>query len=452
MIMRLHWLSLLSLLSSMPLAFLAAPPAQPWSDKRVKHSWNTVPANWECLGPPPPNTTIDLFIALKANSENALIEALYEVSSPGHQKRVVFITHLAVLVLTLLRLPGRYGAHLSREEVVELVAPHQNTLELVRSWLEHHGVPSSSISPSHGGGWLTIKGVPVSRAEGLLGASYQLYKYTGRNESEAILRTVSYALPEALHAHVEAVAPTTHFASMRRSLKPLHKRSSQKAATMANVTSGELMRVPSKREDDGEVKPSFLRSLYKTEGYVPAAVDVNKLGLLGLNNEFPSENDLKAFMEDFRQDAVDAVYSVTKVNGGGYDKKSPGHEANLDIQYATAIAYPTPQIFYSTGGRLRMTKDRLPDAGDAYLEWLRYLLDLPSIPPTISISYGDIELEFPPEYVENLCVLFAVLGARGVSILAGSGDHGVGPGKCHDDFGKTWFMPTFPASCMCWSS
>jgi tripeptidyl-peptidase-1 len=59
---------------------------------------------------------------------------------------------------------------LSKEEVGELVAPHQDTLEIVHSWLEHHGVPSSFISNSHGGGWLKVTGVPVSQADKLVPA------------------------------------------------------------------------------------------------------------------------------------------------------------------------------------------------------------------------------------------------------------------------------------------
>jgi hypothetical protein len=30
--------------------------------------------------------------------------------------------------------------HLSKEQVAELVAPHPETLELVNSWVEYHGV------------------------------------------------------------------------------------------------------------------------------------------------------------------------------------------------------------------------------------------------------------------------------------------------------------------------
>ncbi|KAI9444516.1 hypothetical protein H4582DRAFT_1805939, partial [Lactarius indigo] len=92
-----------------------------------------------------------------------------------------------------------------------LVAPHPDALALVRSWLEHHGVPPASVSTTHGGGWLTVAAVPVSRANALLGASYQLYRHVETHET--VLRTLGYALPVMLLAYVQTVAPTTHFGS-----------------------------------------------------------------------------------------------------------------------------------------------------------------------------------------------------------------------------------------------
>lgn len=98
--MRYRWYSVLYILSAVAVAAFATPPAPLWGDRRVKHTWNTVPDNWESLGPPPAGTTIDLYIALKPYRENALIDTLYEVSKPGHQKHVILTTHPFVLVLT----------------------------------------------------------------------------------------------------------------------------------------------------------------------------------------------------------------------------------------------------------------------------------------------------------------------------------------------------------------
>ena len=348
----------------------------------------------------------------------------------------------------------RYGAHLSKEQVAELVAPHQDTLDFVHSWLEHHGVPSSSISTSHGGGWLTITGVPVSQADELLCASYQLYRHTGMNETETILRTVSYALPAALHEHVQTVAPTTYFASPRTLLQTPRNLSSEEVAAMVNTTSGEPVRVMSRRDDlpvTPPVTPSFLRWLYRTQGYLPLAIGPgqNALGILGLRNEYPRQADLTQFMTTHRADAVLATFGVELVNGGGFDPTHPGTEASVDIQYTSAMSYPTPHTFYSTGGVFRWEAGGLPGPGDAYLEWFDFLLSQPIIPPTITISYANPEPSFPPAYATALCFLFAHLGLRGVSVLVSSGDNGVGSGDCKDSSGNVQFIPMFPASCTC---
>ncbi len=200
-----HRLFLLSVRATTPLGNLATPPASARDDTHVKHTWNAVPVNWEGLGYPPARTTIDLYVALKPHHENTLINVLYEVSDPGYPKYVPSNTSPLMRVIHVLTcddvqlLRCRYGAHLSKEQVAELVAPHPETLELVNSWLEHHGVSSSSISTTHGGSWLTLTGVPVFQANELLGASYQLYQHAGTNDT--ILRTVGYALPTVLHTH-----------------------------------------------------------------------------------------------------------------------------------------------------------------------------------------------------------------------------------------------------------
>ncbi|KAH9020555.1 subtilisin-like protein [Lactarius deliciosus] len=425
--MRYHWLYTLSFLTTTPLADVATPLA-PWGDVRVKHAWSSVPANWETLGCPSAGTTIDLYIALKPRHDNALIDALYEVSDPKHP---------------------RYGSHLSKEQVAELVRPHPDTLELVTSWLAHHGVQPSSISTTHGGAWLTVSNVLVSQANEMLGASYQLYRHAKVNDT--IIRTVSYALPDVLHAHIQAVAPTTYFTSTRTQRQTLRGHSVEAAAALAEAeeSSDKPVTVLSSRDDD-MIGPSELRWLYETFAYVPTAADRNTLGVFGYQKQYPSETDLTMFMTYFRSDVQPpslATFTVELVNGGEYDQDTPGKEANLDVQYASAMAYPTPIIFYSIGGSERWSADGgEPLPGDADLESLEYMLKKTDIPQTISISYGTDEWRVPREYAKVLCILFAQLGARGVSVLLPAGDDGVGE-NCNDESGNVRFVPEFPASC-----
>ncbi|KAI9431421.1 hypothetical protein H4582DRAFT_2085096 [Lactarius indigo] len=157
----------------------------------------------------------------------------------------------------------RYGAYLSKEQIAKPVALRQDTLKLVHSWLQHHGVPSFSVSTSHGDGWL-ITG--VSQADKPLSPSYQLYNYTGADTTEVILRTISYALPAVpVHAHVRTVALTTCFAPQRSSSS-------------------------SSCECDVEGAP-------------------------GTVQDYASHADLTRFMTNFRLDAVAATFTV---NTGGW--------------------------------------------------------------------------------------------------------------------------------------
>ncbi len=91
---------MLSFLAAAPLTDLAVPLQPRWKDLRVKHMWNAVPANWESLGYPAAGTTIDLYIALKSHREDALIDALYEVSNPEGPKYVPSNTPPRTHILT----------------------------------------------------------------------------------------------------------------------------------------------------------------------------------------------------------------------------------------------------------------------------------------------------------------------------------------------------------------
>jgi hypothetical protein len=83
-------------------------------------------------------------------------------TSPSHSFSVCVYLNIHVHILTR-KLCCRYGTYLSKEQVTELVAPHLDTLELVGPWLALHEVPSSAVSITHGGRWLTIYQLPLTQ-------------------------------------------------------------------------------------------------------------------------------------------------------------------------------------------------------------------------------------------------------------------------------------------------
>ncbi|KAH8986678.1 subtilisin-like protein [Lactarius akahatsu] len=436
--MRCHALSVLATLSTSLLCGFATSVTSRWDGMKVKHAWGAVPKNWKSLGHPSNETTIDLHLALKSHREDALVEALYEVSDPEHSRYAPTPPICARIYPPVPLSHGRYGAHLSKEQVAEVVAPHPDTLNLVSSWLRHYDIPSSSITMILGGNWLRVAGVSVSQANRILGASYQLYRHVETNDT--VLRTISYSLPEVLHAYIQTIVPTTYFSSPLT--EGMRLRMHLSTAVEARGKAGSVL----SRRDEDSVTPSYLRWLYKTLGYAPKATDRNALGIAGFGGQFPSPQDLALFMNEYRTDGEDATFTVTQINGGGYDPANPGLEANLDIQYAEAMAYPTQHIFYSTGGAPTSLTD------DPYIHWLNYLLDQDNvnIPQTISTSYGGYEHTMQLEYVVSVCALFGQLGLRGVSVLFSSGDYGVGVGDClvpHNSGESVQFLPVFPATC-----
>ena len=283
---------------------------------------------------------------------------------------------------------------------------------------------------------MTITGVSMTQADELLSASYQVYRHVKTNET--IVRTIGYSLPASLHAQLWTVVPTTHFASPHVVKETSWNRSDGATAEQA---SGEPVIALSSR-DDGVTSPDFLRYLYNTWGYIPTAMSRNTLAVVGFLDDYPSRTDLTAFMRKYRTDGADAMFTVVEVNHGSYDPSNPNDEANLDIQYAQGIAYPTPQVFHSTGRGLLGTDDR-------YLSWINSVINQEAIPQTISISYGIYEKIYPRDYTAYLCSLFAQLGARGASILMPSGNEAVGR-NCVNSDRSIRFTPHFPATCT-WS-
>ena len=79
-----HWLFTLFFLVAVLLAGFATAAVR-WDENhemRVMHAWDDIPADWKSLGYATAGAMIKLHIALKPDREDALIDALYEVSNP----------------------------------------------------------------------------------------------------------------------------------------------------------------------------------------------------------------------------------------------------------------------------------------------------------------------------------------------------------------------------------
>ncbi|KAI0781617.1 tripeptidyl peptidase A [Irpex lacteus] len=401
----------------------------------VKERVNTsVYHAWSNVGVPSPTHILNLRIALPQSNYSALEDLLYRVSSPESPQ---------------------YGQFLTKSQVEHLVQPHEETVSTVENWLVRHGIDvNKTVQRSPAGDWLKLM-VPVTLAERMLSTKYHVWEHS---DGTRIVRTTQYSLPANLHSHIDFVQPTTIFSrgSVRR---PFYLNSQRELPAFTQRSSG-VSRY-NRIIDEGcrtKVTVSCLKQIYNITNDETSQSNTNTIGVTGYLDQFANKEDLRTFFFQQRPDALNSTFKEIYINGGNNSQSlslaSP--EADLDVQFAFGLSYPIPGVFYSTGGLAPFRPDaNEPDSSnEPYLDWVEYLLAQTHPPQTITTSYGDDEQTVPRNYAVRICRSFAQLGARGVSLLFGSGDSGVAGSNpetqiclANDGTNRTRFIPNFPASC-----
>lgn len=365
----------------------------------------------------------------------------------------------------------RYSQHLSDAEVAELVKPEAETSRLVDSWLSEHGISSDTVQYSPAGDWLTLS-VPVHKANRLLGCHYSVYEH--RDDKVKIVRTPEWSLPEHLHDHVDLIEPTNSF------IRPL-KREARSTAKFQHLVPDEhadftkILAVQAAAPNETSVAalcktklvtPNCLRALYGTINYTQRATGQNRMAIANYLGELNLKTDLDLYLKKFRPDVPTTAsdFKIVSYDNGttqqtplteAQQEASTGVEGNLDVQTMIGIAYPITLTSYSTGGQqpgFKPDNFTKTNSNEPYLAWVTNILALSdsAIPYVVSTSYADDEQTVSKEYAEKVCQAFATLGTRGVSLLFGSGDEGVGGnGDCFANSPpyKRTFLPEFPSSC-----
>ncbi|KAI1434191.1 subtilisin-like protein [Xylaria sp. CBS 124048] len=391
-----------------------------------------IPTGWSKLSDANNDQVIKLRIALEQPGLEHFEQALYDVSTPNHP---------------------RYGQHLSREDVRELVKPHEKSTAAVLRWLRSAGIRPDDIEED--GEWINFN-TTVSKAADLLDTEFGVYSHAGTVKRS--VRTLRYSVPEEIRSHITMIQPTTRFGQVRPQFTASHVVEESELSGLMSDAASLSTAVLNETFCNQHITPACLRALY-TIGSAQGDPNIRgSFGITGFLEQYAKHNSLKTFIRKYASYASEQDFETIKVNGGldnQKDKVDNDVEANLDMQYAVAIGYGQDFDFYSVGGRGPVVPDLSePDpnivTNEPYLELLTYLLSLPNVelPHTLTASYGEDEQSVPAVYAKKICLMFAQLGARGVSVIFSSGDTGPGA-SCLSNDGKntTRFLPIFPASC-----
>ncbi|RDX47318.1 family S53 protease [Lentinus brumalis] len=393
----LFFVSLFALALSKPMA----------RNMKLHESREGIPEGFSLRGAAQPEQTIKLRLALVQSNLAELERKLIDVSTPSS---------------------ANYGKHLSKAEVQQLVAPTQDSVDAVNSWLKENDISAKTISAT--GDWLSFE-VPVSKANELLDADFSIYTHD-ETGTEAV-RTLSYSIPAELQGHLDLVHPTVTFPNPR-GLPPVF--TAPIKAEAHNLTSRATIPSSCART----ITPSCLQAIYNIPS-TPATESSNKLAVTGFIEQYANKADLKTFLTRFRTDISSSTsFTLQTLDGGSNPQSSSeaGVEANLDIQYTVGVATGVPTVFISVG------EDFQDGDLEGFLDVVKSLLDEDTPPFVMTTSYGQNENTISRNLANNLCNAYAQLGARGVSILFASGDGGVA-GSQSASCSK--FVPTFPSGC-----
>ena len=306
-----------------------------------------------------------------------------------------------------------YGQHWSNSRIAQLTANSQATLEIMQ-FLNHHKVANirSTIFDDY-----IIADAPIQLWEEILSAEFFEMQFT--LDSRTFVRSLEYSLPDRLVDFVDAVLNTVQI--------PHYNASVSAPTTFENNMTAQAL--------FGVTTPALLNSVYNIQSNIGSEL-TRQAVYANINQKF-SPSDLTLFQLAFDL----PLQGIAKGVGEHVDDNaclisvSECMEANVDVQYITAVAQNVPTTYYYWSG------------DDVWLDWILSVANLTAPPQVFSISYGSYEFFMSPAYLRAVNVEAIKLGLQGVTILAASGDDGVagfgarifGPAFCS-------YFPMFPAS------
>ena len=309
--------------------------------------------------------------------------------------------------------PG-YGKHWHRRDLGAFANPTGTAAVLAH--VSAHGVTRVEVTP-HGAyvkAWLT-----VGQANTLLRTQF----YVFQRGSTTVVRCVSGSLPALVAQHVSVVGYTT-------SLPPV-----------GNARSGPSGRARVRMHGStgsDEATPSLISTYYGITNNTVASPAAT-YAAVGMDGQSFSTADLRSFDEAFNvpPQPPPAVVGANTPNDCATNA-STCLQGDQDVELLTAIAQGGTSTFWSVAGDV--------STGEPFLEWARAVAATTTPPRVFSISHFAIESTVASATAQAFDTEVAKLALLGVTVLAASGDDGVGGMAARNDPAACGFNPYFPAS------
>ncbi|KAK2072007.1 hypothetical protein P8C59_006386 [Phyllachora maydis] len=469
------WASLVSAVLAVTGGGLAAdtslPPTHRLHERHLPH-WGK---HWAQKDRVPGSTLLPMRIGLKQSNLDKGAELLMDISDP----------HSA-----------NYGKHLTADEVTDLFAPSQSAADQVIDWLTAAGIHRSRIGQSVNKQWIQFD-ARADEVEALLLAEYSVWQHSSGSTD---VSCPAYHVPQHVQEHIDYITPGTRMRQRTKHSRPtVERRRLHSPMVDPHKQVAPLPGLPQLNASSCNhyVTAVCVRVQYEIPLGSKAAPG-NKLGIFESDDDHYSKADLDVYWSNLEKYIPNGTYPEERlVDGAVGAAETPsdpaalvGAESNLDLQAAQPLIWPqqtvlfqeddqwvewseyndpdTPYLgfwntFYDAIDGSYCTHSAYGQAGDCtatgcldpaypdphqpggYNGTLQCGVYRPT--PVISMSYAFGENLLPAAYLRRQCDEVLKLGLQGVTVVASSGDGGVGgiancPGAHHQIF-----HPLTPNTC-----
>ncbi|KAG6001526.1 hypothetical protein E4U21_004117 [Claviceps maximensis] len=407
------------------------------SDSHVLHERRDLnkPTRWIKRQAANVERNIPVRIALKQENMDRGMDLILEVSDPDSPK---------------------YGQYYKREQVNDLFAPKQSTIDGVKNWLVKSGIPTQDITLSNSRGWIMFES-SVEKLQSLVKADYHVYEHLDFRSEH--IGTEEYSLPNDIAPLVDFVLPGTTFTKFNKKLDKrgiILQTTIERFVPLTSTQAAEFQRIKNGTSAcDKYITPQCIKAIYNIpEG--TSSIANNSLGIFESLGDVYAQEDLDMFYRLMDSKIPAGTGPDLNLINGATAPNSPdlaGAESSLDFEMAIPIVYPQKTTLFQVNNQ----EDpffALFDAIDGAFckkdpQRLAHGM-CGTFEPTnvISISYSGTEDGYTPKELARQCQEFLKLGMQGISVIVSSGDVGVASqsGYClgpHHDV----FVAMSPSGC-----
>lgn len=316
---------------------------------------------------------------------------------------------------------SNYRNYLSREEIGLISSNHIYSKKVIDILNQIEGI--KIIKTTIDDEYITVQGT-ISIFEEMFNSKFTKFNCNGKEA----FRMKEYSLPKCIHNEIAIVYnvidnPAHIFVKKKRNIMDIpFKRSLSKSLGAGNSpTSAPTPTLMCKNGPEAScifnsnvtiASPQYISNLYSIKSNKGS--DKVSQGVFETGGQIYSLADLNSFENEFDL----PIESIINIGGNVVTAACPNpndcDEANLDIQYLTAIAQNIP----TTGWYESNTNS-------AFSSWILAMADTKNPPLVMSLSYSTYEGSMSSSDLNQWDTEAMKLGTQGVTIVVSAGDQGV---------------------------